>query len=244
MLIYDRALVIAAASSILDRGGWCMLERCVDVPRQLWEPRILLFDLVPNAVADAIEEELERESEHDARLAGCDRRTLQPDPAMGAYLCYLAQRPAAANAPAEPLGQHGEAPEHDRLLVRQAMNPIVATVRGEDTLRSAASRMTERGVGAAVVLDEGCEPAIITERDILRAGGAGKSIDTERVDGHMSHCAPHACADWPVEWAAALMVRRGLRHLVVLDGAQVVGILSMRDIVHSWMPPTALEAAD
>ncbi len=56
-----------------------MLERCVDVGRQKRETRILIFALSPQAVADAIEEELEYESEHDARLAGCSRRTLQLD---------------------------------------------------------------------------------------------------------------------------------------------------------------------
>lgn len=90
MFSYDRALVIRAARAILEQGGWCVLERCVDVPRQRWEPRILVFDLTPEAVADAIEEELEEELEHDARLAGCDRRTLHPAPHMGAHLCYLA----------------------------------------------------------------------------------------------------------------------------------------------------------
>jgi hypothetical protein len=45
-------------------------------------------------VADAVEEELEYEPQLDARLAGCDRRTLQPDPSKGAFLCYVAGAPA------------------------------------------------------------------------------------------------------------------------------------------------------
>jgi hypothetical protein len=49
-----------------------------------------MFDLVADAVGDALEAEIELEPEHDARLTGCDRRTLWPDPAMGAHLCYLA----------------------------------------------------------------------------------------------------------------------------------------------------------
>ena len=94
VLQYDRALAVSAAQSILDQGGWCILERCIDISRPQWEPRILVFGLTPGAVADAIEEELEYEPEHHARLAGCDRRTLRPDAGMGAYLCYLAASPA------------------------------------------------------------------------------------------------------------------------------------------------------
>lgn len=91
---YDRAMAISAARSILEQGGWCVVERCTDIGRRQWEPRTLVFDLLPEAVADAIEDELGCEPEHDARLTGCDRRTLCADPGMGSYLCYLAEGPA------------------------------------------------------------------------------------------------------------------------------------------------------
>jgi hypothetical protein len=87
---FDRPPVVRAAQSILEQGGWCVLEACVDIPSQEWETRVLIFDLVPEAVADAVIAELVDEPEHDARLTGCDRRTLCPDPSMGAHLCYLA----------------------------------------------------------------------------------------------------------------------------------------------------------
>jgi CBS domain-containing protein len=45
----------------------------------------------------------------------------------------------------------------------------------------------------------------------------------------------YAAADWPLERAAEDMVRARRRHVVVLDGAEVVGILSMRDIVRFWV---------
>ena len=66
-----------------------MVEACLDVPEQVWEARILIFNRLPEAVADAVAEEIDF-IEHDARLTGCDRRTLTPDPEMGAPLCYLA----------------------------------------------------------------------------------------------------------------------------------------------------------
>lgn len=236
MFSYDRALVISAARSILQQGGWCVLERCVDVPRQLWEPRILVFDLIPEAVADAIEEELECEAEHDARLAGCDRRTLRLDPDMGTFLCYVAESSVPIAAPPPGPARRPMAERRISVLVRDGMNPIVVTVGLNHTLREAARRMTARGVGAAVVMDdEQPGPSIITERDILHSNGVGQDIDAELVRDHVTSEVVYAAADWSLEQAAALMVKGGFRHVIVLDGSDVAGILSMRDIVRCWI---------
>jgi hypothetical protein len=78
-----------------------VFEVCVDVPTQQWEARAVIFDLQPDAVADTVAEEIRYEPELDARLTGCDRCTLHPEPAMGEYLCYVAEgapTPAAAIA--------------------------------------------------------------------------------------------------------------------------------------------------
>ena len=56
MPAYQRARTVAAARSIIDRGGWCVVETCVDVPEQHWEVCALIFDLVPQSVADLVEE--------------------------------------------------------------------------------------------------------------------------------------------------------------------------------------------
>ncbi len=121
------------------------------------------------------------------------------------------------------------------MLVRDGMNPIVVKVEPDHTLREAARRMTAHGVGAAVVTDEQQPgPCIITERDILHSNGTGQDIDTELVRAHLSSEVVYAAADWSLEQAAAAMVRGGFRHVIVLDGSDVVGILSMRDIVRCW----------
>lgn len=106
MVGYDRPRAIAAAESILAQDGWCVIELCSDLTRHRWEARALIFDLTPEAVADTVEEELEDEPGCDARLTGCSRRTLHPDPRMGAFLCHLAENPRSAtrNAPAPPVG--------------------------------------------------------------------------------------------------------------------------------------------
>ena len=95
--------------------------------------------------------------------------------------------------------------------------------------------MTAHGVGAAVVLsDELPAPCIVTERDILHSNGVGQSIDEEYVRDHLTTEVVYASADWSLEQAAAAMVRGGFRRIIVLDGSEVAGILSMRDIVRCW----------
>ncbi len=121
------------------------------------------------------------------------------------------------------------------MLVRDGMNPIVVTVGPDHTLREAARRMTAHGVGAAVVIDNE-QPAycIITERDILHSNGVGQDIDRESVREHLTSVLVYAAADWSLELAASAMVRGGFRHIIVVEGSEVVGILSMRDIVRCW----------
>jgi CBS domain-containing protein len=126
------------------------------------------------------------------------------------------------------------------MYVRDAMTTVVLTVGPDHTLRDAARRMTERGVGAAVVIDEQqAGPGIITERDILRSVGTDEAPDEERVRDHLTANVILATPDWSLEQAASEMVRGGFRHIIVVDGADVVGILSIRDIVRSWTADAA-----
>jgi len=115
------------------------------------------------------------------------------------------------------------------------MSSVVLTVGPGHSLREAASLMAKRGVGAAVVLDpEQPGPGIITERDILLALADGQDPDVEKVGAHLSENLTFAAPDWSLERAAEAMVRGGFRHLVVVDGGETVGVLSMRDIVRCW----------
>ena len=122
------------------------------------------------------------------------------------------------------------------MTVRDGMNEIVVTVGPDHTLREVARRMTDRNVGAAVVMDsEGSGPGIITERDILRSNGRGEDVDTERVADHLAAGVIYAYADWPLGAAAEKMTAGGFRHVIVLDeSGDAVAILSMRDIVRCW----------
>jgi signal-transduction protein with cAMP-binding, CBS, and nucleotidyltransferase domain len=121
------------------------------------------------------------------------------------------------------------------MQVRDGMSEITLTVGPSHTLREAAERMVEKGTGAALVFDnEQPTPSIVTERDMLISVARGQDPDREHVADHMSEGIITAAPDWSLEQAAAEMSRRGVRHLVVIEDADVVGVLSIRDIVRCW----------
>jgi CBS domain-containing protein len=127
------------------------------------------------------------------------------------------------------------------MQVRDGMSSMVLTVGPDHTLRDTARLMSERKVGAAVVIDpEGNGPGIITERDILHSIGAGHDPDGESVCEHLTRDVVFAAPDWSLEEAAGEMVRGGFRHLIVLDQGEAVGILSVRDVVRCWTDDGAL----
>ena len=115
------------------------------------------------------------------------------------------------------------------------MSRVVLTVGPGHTLREAARKMTDKGVGAAVVIDEEMPgPGIVSERDILPAVGNGTDPDAQRVGDHMNDSMISASPEWSLERAAMEMSKRHIRHLVVVEAGELVGILSMRDIVRCW----------
>jgi CBS domain-containing protein len=127
--------------------------------------------------------------------------------------------------------------------VREGMSKVVLTLGPGHTLRDAATRMTEKGIGAAVVIDEEYPgPRIISERDILNSLGRGQDPDAERVADHMSDTLIAASPEWSLERAAMEMAQRHIRHLVVVESGELIGMLSMRDIVRVWTSEGATSA--
>lgn len=121
------------------------------------------------------------------------------------------------------------------MMVREAMTTVVLTIGPSHSLRAAAGLMARRQVGAAVVADfDGQGPGILTERDVLESLAAGQNPDAELAGDHLTRDVVFADPDWPLEDAASAMLRGGFRHLVVLDGVELAGMISMRDIVRSW----------
>jgi len=121
------------------------------------------------------------------------------------------------------------------MKVRDGMSRVVLSVGPAHTLREAARLMSAHRVGAAVVVDAS-QPGIgiLTERDILDSVGSGQDPDAEMVAEHRTSDIVFASPDWTLEQAAAAMTTGNFRHLIVVDGQGVTGLLSMRDIVRCW----------
>lgn len=123
------------------------------------------------------------------------------------------------------------------MLVRDAMSTVALTIGPAHTLRQAAALMSARRVGAALVLDPDAGGiGILTERDILNSVALGQDPDTERTHAHTTNDVVFAAPAWTLEEAASAMAHGGFRHLVVLEGEEAVGIVSVRDIIRCWAP--------
>jgi CBS domain-containing protein len=121
--------------------------------------------------------------------------------------------------------------------VQDVMTEDVLTITPGRTLREAARSMSDHNVGAVVIIDpEQPGPGIVTERDVVRSLGSGEDPDRECVRDHLTSRATFADADWDLEEAADAMAAGGFRHLVVVNGGEVAGIISMRDIIQVWRP--------
>jgi CBS domain-containing protein len=115
--------------------------------------------------------------------------------------------------------------------VSDVMTPATVTdVRG-DSLRAAAARMWRQQTGSLLVTEEdGRLAGIITERDVLRAVALGADPDKSSVDDVMTAEVFTVPPDTQVQDAARLMAARWIRHLPVVDGEELLGVVSMRDM--------------
>jgi CBS domain-containing protein len=115
-------------------------------------------------------------------------------------------------------------------LVDRHMSRDLLTVEAGQPVVSVAQRMAERNVGAVLVLEGERLAGIMTERDLMRAVARGLRDDA--IVGDCMTADPETIApDDTIEHAAVLMIHGGYRHLPVVDGSDVVGVLSMRDLV-------------
>ncbi|HXG75719.1 MAG TPA: CBS domain-containing protein [Gaiellaceae bacterium] len=104
-------------------------------------------------------------------------------------------------------------------------------VAPEDTLGEVAERMTALNVGSVVVKDFGRLIGILTERDLLKAMAARVHSSEARVRQFMTEDPITATPDMECEDAERLMLEKGFRHLPVLEGDEVVGVVSLRRVV-------------
>ena len=115
-------------------------------------------------------------------------------------------------------------------VARDHMSRDLLTVSPDEQLSTVAQRMVDRDVGAVIVTDGTELAGILTERDVLRAVAAGLDEST-LVSDCMTRDPDTLEHDESTRQAATLMIHGGFRHLPVVEGEDVVGILSIRDLM-------------
>jgi CBS domain-containing protein len=120
----------------------------------------------------------------------------------------------------------------------------VITASAQMSVRDSARLLSERGIGAVVVVDPtGLPCGILSERDIVRACAREGSLALDRDVGTLM--TPHLVTVTPattVDSALALMTDKRIRHLPVLDSGKLVGVVSIGDLVKSRIDAAVLEA--
>jgi CBS domain-containing protein len=91
--------------------------------------------------------------------------------------------------------------------------------------------MVKARVGSAVVLQGSWLAGILTERDVLRAAASHSDLTTSPVSQWMTRDPVTANPDTTAEEAAQLMLTNGFRHLPVLEGRSLMGVVSIRDVL-------------
>ena len=122
------------------------------------------------------------------------------------------------------------------MRVRDVYTPSVTVAYPGESLGVAASRMDYNEIGALVVKDGSRTIGILTERDVLHAVAEDRDLDGTTIAEFMTEDVIPVTLDADVGQAAAAMVSLGVRHLPVMGGGEVVGMVSARDLlaVKAW----------
>jgi CBS domain-containing protein len=111
------------------------------------------------------------------------------------------------------------------------MSTRLVQVEPGASVRQAARRMTEEGVGSVAVCDGSRLAGIFTERDILRLAAAGADLDATSVGDEMTRALVTVSADDDIVAAARIMGERRIRHLPVVQGENLLGVVGIRDVL-------------
>ena len=118
-------------------------------------------------------------------------------------------------------------------LLRDVAIRHLVTVSPDSSLRRAAQVMTDRGVGAAVVVGNEHVVGIITERDLLHAVAGQRNVDETKIENVMTKDVISGAPGWDILRAVHTMTQGGFRHLLVMEMNDPVGIVSLRDLMDS-----------
>lgn len=114
--------------------------------------------------------------------------------------------------------------------LRDVMSTSVVTTAPQTSVAQAAAAMVAAGVGSAVVMQGSFLAGIVTERDVLRAAASGEDLRESEVSEWMTADPQAAGPDTSAEDAAQIMLLNGFRHLPVVEGRTVCGLVTLRDL--------------
>jgi CBS domain-containing protein len=117
--------------------------------------------------------------------------------------------------------------------LKEIMTSDVFTIERQATVSDVAAQMLKGRVGSAVVMDGAWVTGIFTERDVVRAAGSGKDLTASKVSDWMTSDPVTVEGGMEAEEAAEIMMANGFRHLPVLEGQTLVGIVSLRDVLRT-----------
>jgi len=115
-------------------------------------------------------------------------------------------------------------------ILGEIMNTTIVTVEPHVTVTDAAAAMVGAGVGSAVVLQGSFLAGILTERDVLKAAASGEDLHTSAVSEWMTPDPQSLGPGASAEEAAQTMLLGGFRHLPVVEGRELLGVVSLRDL--------------
>jgi len=115
--------------------------------------------------------------------------------------------------------------------IADVMTKDVVTLSSDSTVSDAAQVMVRGGFGSVIVVHGRMLLGILTERDVLRAAASEDDLRTAPVERWMMPDPDTSEPDLDTEEAAGLMLSRGYRHLPVVVDGDLVGMVSLRDVL-------------
>jgi len=126
------------------------------------------------------------------------------------------------------------------MTIRELVGGEVVEIEATRTLREAIRLMTGNQVGALAVQRNGRLAGIFTERDVLRACAEDADLDSVTVRDWMTSDPDSLDPEMNVEAAADWMLAAGYRHLPVVEGVDLVGMVSIKDILWALTEPSTV----
>jgi CBS domain-containing protein len=126
------------------------------------------------------------------------------------------------------------------MTVRELVGGEVFSVDPSLSLRDAVRTMSSKEVGALAVVHQGRLTGILSERDVLRACAEAADLDETTTAEWMTRDPDSLTSDMSVDAAADWMLASGYRHLPILDGVDLVGMVSIKDVLWALTEPTSV----